>query len=190
MELRKCIDYIRSDYYRSYGGVNHSLLKMLLKSIFDVGFLYLFWYRLSYCDNSFIRLWGRLASRLIGMHYHIVMERNMKLGYGIRLVHGGPVVINCSAVIGDNVDIYQFTTIGSNSSRAAQIGNEVYIGPSVCIVENVRIGNGVTIGAGAVVVKDVESGVTIAGNPAHVISTKKAGRFVNRKWNREWNKVK
>ena len=97
-------------------------------------------------------------------------------------MHGGPVVVNASAVIGDNVDLYQFTTIGSMTLHAAHIGNDVYIGPSVCIVENVTIGDGVTIGAGAVVVKDVEPGATVAGNPAHVISRKEPGRLIFRKW--------
>ena len=36
----------------------------------------------------------------------------------------------------------------------------------MCIVEDVKIGDEVTIGAGAVIVKDVEAGTTVAGNPA------------------------
>ena len=99
-------------------------------------------------------------------------------------------MINASAVIGDNVDIYQYTTIGSSLFHAAQIGNNVYIGPSVCIVEDVKIGDGATIGAGAVVVKDVDAGATVAGNPAKVISNKEPDRLVWRCWNREWNKYK
>lgn len=58
---------------------------------------------------------------------------------------------------------------------------------SVCIVEDVTIGDGVTIGAGSVVVKDVEAGVTVAGNPAHVISKKEPGRLIFHKWNRSMN---
>ena len=44
------------------------------------------------------------------------------------------------------------------------------------------IGDGATIGAGAVVVKDVEAGTTVAGNPAKVISRKEPGRLVYNKW--------
>lgn len=69
-----------------------------------------------------------------------------------------------------------------------KIGNNVYIGPSVCIVENVKIGDGATIGAGSVIVKDVKAGCTVAGNPAKVISHKKSGRLIWKRWNRKWNK--
>ncbi len=69
--------------------------------------------------------------------------------------------------------------------HAAHIGDNVYIGPSVCIVEDVNIGDGATIGAGAVVVKDVAAGETVAGNPAKVISHKQPGRLVNNKWIRK-----
>lgn len=72
--------------------------------------------------------------------------------------------------------------------HAATIGDCVYIGPSVCIVEDVKIGDRATIGAGAVVVKDVAAGSTVAGNPAHVISEKEPGRLIWHRWNREWNK--
>ena len=64
--------------------------------------------------------------------------------------HGGPVVINPSTIIGDNCNLSQFVTIGSNEGKAAIIGDNVYIGPSCCIVEDVVIGNNVTIGAGSV----------------------------------------
>ncbi|MFP3838254.1 transferase [Prevotella intermedia] len=50
------------------------------------------------------------------------------------------------------------------------MGDNVYIGPNVCIIENVRIGNNVTIGAGAIVVKDIPDNATVAGNPAKIIS--------------------
>ena len=50
-----------------------------------------------------------------------------------------------------------------------------------------RFPRAVTIGAGAVVVKDVEPGVTVAGNPAHVISRKEPGRLIYRKWSRTLN---
>lgn len=145
------------------------------------------------CQSVIIFYWGgvgRILYRRIGSKLRISIQRSTKIGYGFLIAHGGPVVINASAVIGDNVDLYQYTTIGSSFFHAAQIGNNVYIGPSVCIVEDVKIGDGATIGAGTVVVKDVDAGTTVAGNPAKVISHKEPGRLVWRCWNREWNKYK
>ena len=78
-------------------------------------------------------------------------------------------MINGTAIIGNNVNLSQFTTIGSNRDKAAYIGDNVYIGPSVCIVENVCIGNCANIGAGAVVVKDVPQNATVAGVPAVIV---------------------
>ena len=129
--------------------------------------------------------WGgvaRLLYRWVSVRHHIEIERCTNIGYGLRIVHGGPVVVNSSAVLGDNIDLCQFTTIGSVCLHGAHIGNNVYIGPGVCIVEGVTIGDGATIGAGAVVVKDVEAGTTVAGNPAKVISRKEPGRLVYNKW--------
>lgn len=190
MTYNQCKGYIRSDYFRIKGELTDSIVRLFSATFLDIGFRFLFWFRLAKSDNKLIQWPARLIYMHLRLKHHIDIDRSSDIGYGLRIVHGGPVVVNASAKIGDNVDLYQYTTIGSMFCHAATIGNEVYIGPSVCIVENVHIGDGVTIGAGAVVVKDVEAGVTIAGNPAKVISHKKSGRLIWRKWNREWNKVK
>lgn len=114
--------------------------------------------------------------------YLIQIPHNIKAGYGLYLGHHMCVVVNGTAIIGNNVNLSQFTTIGANSGRAAVIGDNVYIGPSCCLVGNVCIGDNSTIGAGSVVVKDVEENTTVAGTPAKYISSKEPGRYVNRRW--------
>ncbi len=180
MKFKECIQYIRSDYYRITGN-RSSIAKMWLYTFMDVGFRFMFWFRLAQWSSvySFI---PKITYRLVGQRHHIVIERCTKIGYGFKIVHGGPVVINASSIIGNNVDVYQYVTIGSMTMNAAKIGDNVYIGPSVCIVENVNIGDNATIGAGAVVVKDVPKDSTVAGNPAKVISMKTPARFIWRKW--------
>ena len=189
MTYKQCKDYIRSDYYRVLGKRGRGILQLYLLSMTDIGFRFLFWFRLTKCDILLLSFFARLMYMHLRLKHKIDIDRHTEIGYGFLIKHGGPIVINCSCHIGDNVDIYQNTTIGSSFCKAASIGNNVYIGPSVCIVEDVHIGDGVTIGAGAVVVKDVEAGSTIAGNPAKVISEKEPGRLVWRRWDNAWNKV-
>lgn len=73
-------------------------------------------------------------------------------------------------------------TIGTNKRTPAVIGDNVYIGPSVCIVEDVNIGNNSSIGAGSVVVKDVPENATVAGVPAKVLNYDNIGRCVNSRY--------
>ena len=78
-------------------------------------------------------------------------------------------MINGKTIIGDDCTISQFLTIGSNKETPAKISNNVYIGPNVCLVENVVIGDNIKIGAGAVAVKDLPANATAVGNPARII---------------------
>ena len=71
-------------------------------------------------------------------HQQIQILRKTKIGYGLYISHGGPVVVNPSTVIGNNCNLSQFVTIGSNEGKAAVIGDNVYVGPNTCMLRLVQ----------------------------------------------------
>ena len=94
------------------------------------------------------------------------------IGPGLAIVHYGTIVISSETRIGENCRIHAGVNIGANAGEreAANIGNNVYIGPGAKIIGAVNVGDNAVIGANAVVTKDVPSGVTVGGIPAKVIS--------------------
>ena len=113
--------------------------------------------------------------------YGIMIASSTKIGYGLFLGHPSGIIINHTAIIGNNVNLSQFTTIGSNLKGAAIIGDNVYIGPSCSLIERVVIAKNALIGAGSIVTKDVEENSTTVGNPARKIGERKHD-FINNKW--------
>ncbi|MEE0148879.1 MAG: hypothetical protein UEL26_11605 [Segatella copri] len=84
-------------------------------------------------------------------------------------------------MIGNNYNISQFLSIGSNHGTPAVIGDNVYIGSHVSIVENVKIGDNTTIGVEILVIKDISANLTAVG-----VSVKKTTRmllYIVNKWN-------
>lgn len=61
---------------------------------------------------------------------------------------------------------------GSYTDGPIVIGNDVWIGAGVKILDNITIGEGAVVGAGAVVTKDVEPYAIVAGIPAKKISSR------------------
>ena len=111
------------------------------------------------------------------------LPASTKIGYGFNIGgHRMCIVINPYSIIGNNVDISQFLNIGSNHDTPAIIGDNVYIGPQVSVVEHVKIGSNSTIGAGAVVTKDIPQNSTAAGCPAKVLNYNNPGRFIKNRW--------
>ena len=170
--------YIKSDLYRYRG--NTSLKSFLNCYRKEAGFRFSVAFRLINSggfEKAFgILLWFFRNNQLIQI------ARTTQIGYGLYISHGGPVVVNPTAVIGDNCNLSQFVTIGSNESKAAVIGDNVYIGPNCCIVEDVVIGDDVTIGAGSVVTKDLPNNSTCAGNYAKVLNYNNPGRYIQNKF--------
>lgn len=122
-------------------------------------------------------LWKTNRNRQI-----IQIHRRATVGYGLYIGHNGPVVVNPTAILGNNVNLSQFTTIGAIDGAAAVIGDNVYIGPACCLIENVHIGDNVTIGAGSVVTKDIPANATAVGNYAKVVNFNNPGRYVRNRW--------
>ncbi len=177
----KLINYIKSDLYRYEENIN--IFTAIKHFVLNKGFRYMFFWRI-HKSKSLVKYIGKMYI-FFAKRGSIQIPTEAKIGYGLFIGHGGPICVNPSTVIGDNCDIYQFVTIGSEKGKAAQIGNNVYIGPSTCIVEDVKIGNNVTIGAGSVVTKDIPDNSTAVGNYAKVINKNKPGRFIKRKWKNE-----
>lgn len=173
------IEYIKSDLFRYYGKTD--IGTMLFAFIKNRVFRFQCILRMCQC-KGILKCVGRFLYFFNKTKRHVTIPRQTKIGYGLYIGHGGPIVVSSSAVIGNNVNLSQFTTIGSNEGKAATIGDNVYIGPNVCVVEDVVIGNNVTIGAGSVVTKSIPENATAVGNYAKVINYDNPGRYIKNKW--------
>ena len=55
------------------------------------------------------------------------------------------------------------------NSKGIAVGNDVWIGSHVVVLDGITIGDRAVVGAGAVVTKDVPAGAIVGGNPARVL---------------------
>jgi len=135
----------------------------------------MFYYRL--CKyKGILYPYLRLRLEKYTRKYALQIPLSVKIGYGLYLGHGTGIISNSNAIIGNNVNLSQFTTIGSVKGHAATIEDNCYIGPSVCMVEHVRLGAGCVIGAGAVITSDIPPASVAVGVPARVI--KESGAYI------------
>jgi serine O-acetyltransferase len=108
-----------------------------------------------------------------------------KVGYGLYIGHKMCMIVNSGTIIGNNVNLSQYLNIGTNHNTPAILGDNVYVGPSVCVVEDVSIGSNSTIGAGAVVSRDVSPNATAVGVPARIINYDNPGRYICNRYSKE-----
>jgi serine O-acetyltransferase len=178
---RDCIKLAQSDYYRVYGKTA-SLLKIWFTSFRNHSIQYLLWMRLSSFRKSMFFPFCAWRREHYKKKYGLDIPNFTKIGWGFYIGHGIAIVINGTAIIGNNVNIGQCCTIGSNNGHAAIIGDNVYIGPNTCIIEDVQIGSNTIIGAGSVVTKTIEGGCTAVGSPCKVIGENQHPEFVQKRW--------
>lgn len=97
-----------------------------------------------------------------------------KIGKNFFIDHGGGVVIGETAEIGDNVTMYQGSTLGGVSieqkKRHPTLGNNIIVGAGAKILGAIKIGNNVRIGANSVVTKDIPDNSIVVGVPGRIIS--------------------
>ncbi len=143
-----------------------------IKSIFEV-FLYpsfkaKLYYKIS---NKLYRkkhyFLARYVSEKLKKKTGIEIHPGATIGKNLFIDHGVGIVIGETAVIGDNVTIYQGATLGTTGkvieNRHPIVGDNVIIGAGAIILGPLKIGNNAKIGAGAVVLGDVEENSTVVG---------------------------
>lgn len=175
---KDCLELIRSDRFRR--AKSGSLMKIAVEAILRPYDNCLVWLRLCAHRRGLLTPLFNLIKRVTFSRRCIDIPASTRIGFGLYIGHGFSIVINGGTIIGNNVNISQFLNIGTNHNTPAKIGNNVYIGPMVCIVEEVTVGSESTIGAGAVVTRDVPAGATVAGTPAKVLNTANSGRYITR----------
>lgn len=125
-----------------------------------------------------IPLIPRLVSEAMRVFTGIEIHPGAKIGKGLFIDHGMGVVIGETAVIKDNVLLYQGVTLGGTGKekgkRHPTIGNNVVVGAGAKVLGNIDIGDNSYIGANAVVIKDVPANSTIVGVPGRI--TKQDGK--------------
>jgi len=123
------------------------------------------------------RLISQASRWLTGIEIH----PGATLGKGVFIDHGMGVVVGETAILGNNVLLYQGVTLGGTGiekgKRHPTIGDNVVIGAGAKVLGNITIGDNSYIGANAVVVKGVPPNSTVVGVPGRI--TKQDGKKID-----------
>jgi len=118
------------------------------------------------------RLISTFSRFLTGIDIH----PGAQIGRRFFIDHGMGVVIGETAIIGDDVLLYQGVTLGGTSSKKEKrhptLGRGVVVGAGAKILGNITLGNYAKVGAGSVVVDNVPEHATVVGVPGRVVIQK------------------
>lgn len=95
------------------------------------------------------------------------------IGKGLFIDHGHGVVIGETAILGDNVTLYQGVTLGGTGKekgkRHPTLGNNVMVSAGAKILGSFTVGDNSKIGAGSVVLSEIPANSTVVGVPGRVV---------------------
>ena len=126
------------------------------------------------------RLWGakfylpaRFLSQVARFFTGVDIHPGAQLGRRLFIDHATGVVIGETAIVGDDVTMYQGVTLGGtgkqHGKRHPTVCDSVFIGNNANVLGNVTIGENSRVGAGSVVLSDVPPNSTVVGVPAHIV---------------------
>src|SRR5713226_2943936 len=149
------------------------------RSYFEVLFLYpglqaVWAHRLSHwLWRHRMPLLARFISQVARLFTGIEIHPGAELGRRLFIDHGMGTVIGETAVVGDDVTLYQGVTLGGTGKekgkRHPTIGSRVSIGSGAKLLGNITIGDNCRVGAGSVVLRSVPANSTIVGVPGHIV---------------------
>lgn len=112
---------------------------------------------------------SQVARLLTGIEIHPAAQ----IGRRLFIDHGMGVVIGETAVVGEDVTLYQGVTLGGtgkeHGKRHPTLMNNVVVGGGAKILGNITVGHNCRVGAGSVVLRNVPDDSTVVGVPGHII---------------------
>jgi serine O-acetyltransferase len=119
---------------------------------------------------------ARAVSQLARFFTGIEIHPGATIGKRFVIDHGMGVVIGETAIIGDDVLIYQGVTLGGSGKekkkRHPTIGNGVMVGCGAKVLGSFSVGDGSRVASNAVVLKEIPDEATAVGIPAKVVRIK------------------
>ncbi len=116
---------------------------------------------------------ARYISQLSRFFTGIEIHPGAELGRRLFIDHGTGTVIGETAIVGDDVTLYQGVTLGGTGKekgkRHPTLGNNIQIGSGAKLLGNITIGDNCRVGAGSVVLRSVPANSTIVGVPGHIV---------------------
>src|SRR5579863_8947255 len=123
--------------------------------------------------NRGFLLLGRWLSQVARFLTGIEIHPGAKIGRRLFIDHGVGVVIGETAVVGEDVTLYQGVTLGGTGKelgkRHPTIEDNVVVGGGAKILGNITVGKNCRIGAGSVILRNVPEDSTVVGVPGHII---------------------
>lgn len=148
----------------------HSSMEVLLYPSFKVMLHYRLAHKLYLKKHYFLARWvSQRGVRKTGIEIH----PGATIGKGLFIDHGSGVIIGETAIVGDNVTLYQGVTLGGTGKETGKrhptIEDNVMISAGAKIIGSFTVGENSKIGAGSVVIKEVPPNSTVVGVPGQVV---------------------
>jgi len=119
------------------------------------------------------KLLARVLSQVTRFGTGVEIHPGARIGRRLFIDHGAGVVIGETAVVGDDVTLYQGVTLGGtgkgDGKRHPTLRDGVFVGSNANILGNIIVGENSRVGAGSVVLRDVPPDSTVVGVPAHIV---------------------
>ena len=148
----------------------HSDMEVFLYPSFKVMMHYRIAHKLYTQGHYFLARWvSQRGVRKTGIEIH----PGAQIGENFFIDHGNGVIIGETAIVGNNVTLYQGVTLGGtgkeHGKRHPTIGDNVMISAGAKVLGYFTIGENSKIGAGSVVLEAVPPNCTVVGVPGRIV---------------------
>lgn len=117
--------------------------------------------------------WARWISQRAVRKTGIEIHPGATIGKGLFIDHGSGVIIGETAILGDNVTLYQGVTLGGTGKekgkRHPTLGDNVMVSAGAKVIGSFTVGENSKIGAGSVVIREVPPNCTVVGVPGRIV---------------------